>query len=157
MTHINIRPAEASDAPTIVSFNQQLARETENIELDHEVISRGVATALADPSKARYLVAYTDTAVVGQLMHTREWSDWRNGDIWWLQSVFVEPDFRRQGIFTMLYHHLHRMASQDPTVVGLRLYVERENTRAHKVYEQLGMSRAGYFVMQDIFSGSQTS
>jgi len=155
MSDISIRPAALEDASTIVAFNQQIARETEDRHLDHDTLARGVETALSDPAKARYLVACTGTSVVGQLMHTREWSDWRNGDIWWLQSVYVDPDYRRQGIFRRLYQHLHRLAIEDPTVVGLRLYVERDNARAHSVYENLGMSRAGYFVMQDIFSDDQ--
>jgi len=153
MSSIRVRAASLEDAATIVAFNQQLARETENTHLDHDTLARGVATALSDPTKARYLVACAETSIVGQLMHTREWSDWRNGDIWWLQSVYVDPDYRQQGIFRMLYQHLHRLATEDPTVVGLRLYVERDNARAHGVYENLGMDRSGYFVMQDIFTG----
>ena len=85
-------------------------------------------------------------------MHTWEWSDWRNGNVWWLQSVYVDPDYRNRGVFRLLYEHLRGLAATDPGVVGLRLYVERENERALDVYRRLGMDDAGYLVMEEMFS-----
>jgi len=149
MTSITIREARADDWPTIVEFNSRLARETESLALDGPTLEAGVKAALADSAKARYFVACAaDGQIVGQIMHTYEWSDWRNGDIWWLQSVFVQPDFRSQGIFRLLYDHVANRAQADPGVVGLRLYVEEHNERARAVYERLGLKTAGYGVME---------
>ncbi|MFV0444514.1 MAG: GNAT family N-acetyltransferase [Planctomycetaceae bacterium] len=145
---IPIRPACGDDAATIVDFNCRLAWETEQKQLDREVVARGVAAVLADPRKARYFVACDGDRPVGQLMHTWEWSDWRNGDIWWLQSVYVHPDYRGRGVFRQLFEHLRQQAEVDPAVVGLRLYVEQDNTTAQEVYTRLGMSAPGYRVLE---------
>lgn len=151
MPEISIRLATANDWETIVDFNCRLADETENKKLDPDVIGPGVRAVLEDPSKGRYFVASDGTRIVGQLMHTFEWSDWRNGWIWWLQSVYVVDDYRRQGVFRKLNQHLADLAETDLEVVGLRLYVENENERAHSTYEKIGMDRAGYFVMERLF------
>jgi GNAT superfamily N-acetyltransferase len=151
MTDFTIRPAISDDWPTIAQFNIHLAEETEGKPLDPEIIGPGVQAVLADERKGRYFVACQEGEIVGQLMHTFEWSDWRNGNIWWLQSVYVAKDFRRLGVFRQLYQHLATQAESDPTVVGLRLYVETENHRAHQTYEQLGIKKAGYGVMERIF------
>src|SRR5260370_10626498 len=121
-------------AAVIVEFNRRLAAETEGKALDPHVLERGVAAGLADPHKALYFVAEADGAVVGQLMLTKEWSDWRNGWIWWIQSVYVRDDWRRRGVFRLLYEHVHRVAVADSEVTGLRLYVEHENGAAHPTY-----------------------
>src|SRR3954452_8892223 len=105
-----IRDATPADAATIVDFNARMARETEGLTLDPAVLSRGVRAALADPAKAIYFVAEIDRRVVGQLMITHEWSDWRDGDIWWVQSVYVHPEYRRRGIFRTLYAHARERA-----------------------------------------------
>ncbi len=143
-----IRPAQAEDWQTLRDFNCALASETEGKTLDPQIAGAGVRALLADPSKGRYLVATVEGRIAGQLMHTREWSDWRNGDIWWLQSVYIHPDFRRQGLFRLLYSTLEAQAQADPGVVGLRLYVEDHNTHAQETYAALGMHRPGYFVLE---------
>jgi ribosomal protein S18 acetylase RimI-like enzyme len=145
---ITVRLAVPDDWPTIVEFNCLLAEESEGKTLDRTHVEPGVRALLADPRKGRYLVANDAGRAVGQLMHTYEWSDWRNGDIWWLQSVYVHPDYRRQGVFRALFDKLRSEAEADPGVVGLRLYVEEQNTRAHETYRNLGLSPGGYFVME---------
>ena len=152
MTSITIRDACADDWPTIVEFNRRLAQETESLALDGPTLEAGVKAALADATKARYFVACTtDGQIVGQMMHTYEWSDWRNGDIWWLQSVYVHPDFRSQGVFRRLFEFVAEQAEGDPSVVGLRLYVEDHNAGAQDVYQRLGLAPAGYRVMERIW------
>ncbi len=151
MSRFEIRPAQPDDWETIVEFNCRLAEESEETRLDPEKISAGVKALLADPAKGRYFVACHQDQLVGQMMHTREYSDWRNGHIWWLQSVYVHPDFRRQGMFRLLYERLRGEAIADPDVVGLRLYVENENDRAQETYLNLGMKPGGYLVMQHLF------
>jgi ribosomal protein S18 acetylase RimI-like enzyme len=148
MSEVVIRPARPEDLDAIVEFNCRLAEESESLLLDRPIVRPGVAAILADPAKGRYFVACAGEAVVGQMMHTREWSDWRNGDIWWLQSVYVAPEWRRKGVFRRLYEHLLRAAEADPQVVGIRLYVEEHNARALEAYRRLGMRDAGYLVME---------
>ena len=150
MSDFVIRAATPDDVETITDFNARLASETEDTELDRQTLQQGVAALLADDTRGSYYVACTDR-IIGQIMHTREWSDWRNGDIWWIQSVYVHPDHRRRGVFRALYEHLKSRAEADPGVVGLRLYVEGENAPARSTYEGLGMTQAGYLVMQRLF------
>jgi GNAT superfamily N-acetyltransferase len=145
---IEIRLAARDDWPTIAEFNCLLAVESEGKHLDRRHVEPGVRAILDDPRKGRYFLAVADGRIVGQMMHTYEWSDWRNGDIWWLQSVYVLPDFRRHGVFRALFDRLRSEAEADPSVVGLRLYVEEQNTRAHETYRRLGLSEGGYFVME---------
>lgn len=147
---VHIRAAGPDDWHTIAAFNARLAWETEQKQLDPEVLAAGVRAILSDETKGRYFVAVADTQIVGQLMHTWEWSDWRNGHIWWLQSVYVHPEFRRRGIFRALFAQLQQEAEHDPGVVGIRLYVEQGNERAHQTYGNLGMDVAGYFVMEQM-------
>ena len=149
-----IRPALPCDLETIVDFNVRLAGESEGAALDRETLRNGVRAVLSDAARGAYYVACDAGEVIGQMMHTREWSDWRNGDIWWVQSVYVHPDFRRRGVCRALYAHLKGLAASDPGVVGLRLYVERENATAQTTYRGLGMRMAGYLVMQDLFGGA---
>ena len=148
---MQIRPASLDDLATIVEFNRRLALETESITLSVDVLTQGVQAALLDPQKARYFVAEIDGHLVGQIMHTREWSDWRNGHIWWLQSVYVHEDFRRAGVFRGLVEHLRAEAMASPDVVGLRLYVEEHNNRAVATYDRLGLPEAGYVVREQIW------
>ena len=149
--NLEIRPAREDDWPTIADFNIRLAAESEDKSLDPTTVEAGVRALLSDPRKGRYFMACVDDRIVGQLMHTFEWSDWRNGDIWWLQSVYVHPDFRRQGVFRSLNAHLEQLASETPGVVGLRLYVENQNERAQQTYLSLGMAAPGYRVMEQFF------
>ena len=148
---VTIRDAVEADWPTVAEFNIRLAAETEDKHLDRATIESGVRTLLADPTKGRYFVACVGDQIVGQLAHTREWSDWRNGDIWWLQSVYVHPDFRRCGAFRLLNEHIEKLAAADPGVVGLRLYVEVENERAQTTYLSLRFKDARYTVMERLF------
>ena len=145
-----VRRATLDDLETIVDFNIRLAAESEDIHLDRETVRRGVRGLLADAARGAYYVA-CGPDIIGQMMHTHEWSDWRNGDIWWIQSVYVHPDHRRRGVCRALYEHLRERAAADPGVVGVRLYVERENSRAQATYAALGMRQGGYLVMQDLF------
>jgi len=152
MCELQVRSAVPDDWPTIADFNHRLAIETEDTHLDPETLRRGVRALLRDSARGRYFVACRGERIVGQLLHTREWSDWRNGEIWWLQSVYVAAEFRRQGVFRTLYEHVRRQAIAAETVVGLRLYVDHNNGPAHETYQRLGMERAGYFVMEEMFA-----
>ncbi len=139
-----IRRATVADEETIVRFNREMAWETEHIRLDESVLRAGVRAGLADPAKGFYTVLELAGEVVGQMLVTFEWSDWRNGFFWWIQSVYVRPDARRGGVFRALFEHIRAEAIANPEVIGLRLYVERANTRAQAVYRNLGMVEAAY-------------
>ncbi len=145
---INVRKANQKDAVSIVKMNKALALETESITLDDQVISLGVAHCLKDSAKGSYFLAEYEGAVIGQLMFTFEWSDWRNGWIWWLQSVYVDPDFRGKGAFKSLFHHVEMLALAQLDVVAIRLYVEMHNLPAKEVYQKVGMQHSGYEVFQ---------
>jgi GNAT superfamily N-acetyltransferase len=136
---VTIRPATLNDAPVICEFNRRLALESEAKTLDPTVLASGVAALLSDPARGRYFVAQKGEQVVGQIMITPEWSDWRNAWMWWIESVYVRQDARRQGVFRALYDHVYRAACGDPKVVGLRLYVEKNNHAAQQTYLNLGM------------------
>ena len=146
-----VRLATPADAEHLVAFNQAMAWETEHKRLDPEVLGRGVAAVFEQPARGRYWVAEAGGAVQGGLLVTYEWSDWRDGDWWWIQSVYVRPEARGQGVFRTLYRHVEALARAEPGVVGLRLYVERANVRAQGVYEALGMADSAYLVYQDGF------
>ncbi len=150
----SIRPAQTGDAETIALFNCQLAIETEHTRLDPPTVLAGVKQLLGDPARGRYLVAEQHGVIIGQLAHTREWSDWRNGDLWWIQSVYVHTDHRGAGVFRALYQHLEAMAQKTGDVVGIRLYVERNNDRAQSAYGRLGLVKTDYEVMQKIWRTS---
>jgi ribosomal protein S18 acetylase RimI-like enzyme len=145
---LSLRQAGPADAPLLVEFNRLMAEETEGKTLDPAVLGPGVAAALADPHKGLYFVAEEDGVVLGQMMLTTEWSDWRNGWIWWIQSVYVRREARRRGVFRALYEHVYGRAFADPEVIGLRLYVERENRAAQETYLHLGMSQTNYLVFE---------
>lgn len=148
-----VRGASTSDVATLVEFNRALARETEGRELDPHRLQAGVAGLLARPNAGFYLLAERDAQAVGGLLVTSEWSDWRSGYFWWIQSVYVRPDFRRQGVFRRLYQHVRWQARQRDDVCGLRLYVERENRAAQTTYRALGMRATAYEVYEEEFTG----
>ena len=148
---IDIREATSEDAATIAAFNQGIARETEGKELDETTILAGVSRLLADPSRGRYWLAEVDGRVVGQTMVTYEWSDWRNGNVWWIQSVYVASDYRRQGVFSALYRAVEALAEEDADACGIRLYVEKQNDAAQATYRNLGMQGDTYLVMESMF------
>ena len=143
-----VRSATPADAAVIIEYNRRLAWETEGKALDPDILAAGVRAGLADQHKALYFVAEEDGALAGQLMLTREWSDWRNGWIWWIQSVYVRKEFRRRGVFRALYQHVLDSAARDPEVIGIRLYVEAENHAAQETYTRLGMVRTSYGVFE---------
>lgn len=149
---INIRKATREDIPTIAGFNAAMASETEGKKLPLSVTGPGVAALINEPSRGHYWLAESDGRIVGQLMITFEWSDWRNGNVWWIQSVYIPPEHRRQGIYSSLYAHVRDLAIEDPEVCGLRLYVEKDNHRAQATYVALGMTRDTYVVMEDMFN-----
>jgi GNAT superfamily N-acetyltransferase len=140
---ISIRKANQSDAPRIIDFQLKMASETEGINLDQETVLKGVNGVFQDASRGQYYVAEADGNVVASLLITYEWSDWRNRNIWWFQSVYVIPEFRRKGIFRKMYSYVKNLA-EERDIAGLRLYVETKNARARKTYEALGMSSEHY-------------
>lgn len=144
---MHVRDARPDDAPTLVDFNQRMAWETEHKRLDPPTLEAGVRRLLSDPSLGRYWVAVDDDdSPLGQLMVTWEWSDWRNGAIWWIQSVYVREEARRRGVYRALHEHVVAQARRGGAV-GLRLYVEPNNQRAIATYARLGMRRT-YDVME---------
>jgi GNAT superfamily N-acetyltransferase len=149
-----VRRATPADADLVAEFNRRLAAESEGRELDRAVLAAGVRAVLADPNKGVYHLAELGGAVVGQLLITYEWSDWRNGWLWWVQSVYVRGDARRRGVFRALFEHVERLARAEPGVVGIRLYVEQGNRAAQETYLRLGMTRAGYLVLEKEFNAS---
>ncbi|HXD87245.1 MAG TPA: GNAT family N-acetyltransferase [Urbifossiella sp.] len=144
---LSIRRATASDEDTLVAFNAALAWESEGKRLDPSVLRAGVRAAFADPAKGFYVVAESEGIIVGQSAITYEWSDWRNGWYWWIQSVYVKEEARRQGVFRAIYRHLEAEAAADPGVIGIRLYVERENAKARATYRTLGLEEESYLLM----------
>ena len=144
MNKIAIRKATLDGLDTIVKFNYNLAFETENIKLNLETLTLGVENLILDNSKGQYHVYTVNNKIVGQIMYTYEWSDWRNGNILWIQSVYVHKEYRRQGIFNSLYNHLKDICINTSNAVGLRLYVEKENLDAKATYESLGMYECKY-------------
>jgi GNAT superfamily N-acetyltransferase len=140
---ITIRPATFEDTQALIDNNQAMAWETETRRLDEEVLRLGVSNLIKDPNKGFYLLAEIHGTVAGSLMVTSEWSDWRNAEMWWFQSVYVLPEYRGYGVFKALFHRVTEMAKAKG-VPELRLYVERENQRAQKVYRALGMKHSHY-------------
>jgi GNAT superfamily N-acetyltransferase len=149
----HIRRAETDDAETLARFNEKMARETEDKTLDPEAIRAGVRSMLAAPERGFYLVAEREAGgereVVGSLMITTEWSDWRNGTFWWVQSVYVAPEARREGVYTRLYARVKDLATAEDDVCGLRLYVEKDNAPARRAYETLGMTQTSYRMYEE--------
>jgi GNAT superfamily N-acetyltransferase len=144
MAHVTVRAARTADIEALVDFNAEMALETESKVLDRAVVQAGVHAVFAEPCRGFYLVAEVDAAVAGCLLITYEWSDWRNGDWWWLQSVYVAQAHRRHGVFRALYAEVERRAGAREDVVGVRLYVERDNTHAQRTYTALGFAEDGY-------------
>jgi GNAT superfamily N-acetyltransferase len=150
----SVRAATENDIPFLVESNAAMALETEHKALDREVLSRGTQAVFAEPRRGFYRIAERDGVAVGCLMVTCEWSDWRNGDWWWIQSVYVIPQARRSGVFSRLYADLETQARAADGVVGLRLYVENENLGAQATYAALGMSDSGYRLLEAGFAAS---
>ncbi|MDP3643731.1 MAG: GNAT family N-acetyltransferase [Bacteroidota bacterium] len=139
-----IRQANDKDSASIVEFQLAMAMETEQLQLHEPTVIKGVAAVLDDTSKGIYYVAETDGKVVGSLLTTFEWSDWRNGTVLWIQSVYVRPEFRKRSIFSRLYKHIQELVVSNSDLRGIRLYADKNNTSAHGVYEHLGMTAEHY-------------
>ncbi len=149
MDTINVRLAQLSDAEDIAIFNQVMAKETESKILLPDIVLAGVNTLLTNPSQGFYIVAEIDSQVVGCLMITKEWSDWRNGVFWWVQSVFVKEEYRRRGIYRRMYQFIKQLANEKDDVCGFRLYVEQNNTIAQETYKELGMTQLPYLMFEE--------
>ncbi|NJK37873.1 MAG: GNAT family N-acetyltransferase [Oscillatoriales cyanobacterium RM1_1_9] len=148
--NLAVRPANLQDVAKLVEFNCAIAQETENKILVPEQVTSGIKTLIENPHFGFYLVAEKNQTVIGCLMITSEWSDWRNGLFWWIQSVYVKPNFRRQGVFKSLYQYVQSLAQENPQICGLRLYVEQENQVAQKTYHSLGMEKTPYQILESI-------
>jgi GNAT superfamily N-acetyltransferase len=139
-----LRTATPSDAQTIASHNVAMALETEGRELDPSRTLLGVMAIIEDRSKGFYLLAEEDRTVMGQVMVTAEWSDWRNGEFWWVQSVYVRPEHRRNGVLSALLSEIRDRCSRSEGCVGIRLYVDEHNVAAQEAYSRLGLGRSRY-------------
>jgi ribosomal protein S18 acetylase RimI-like enzyme len=148
-----MRKATANDANAIAQFNSAMALETEGKRLMPEVIGPGVANLIANPERGFYLVCEGELGLKACLMITTEWSDWRNGNFWWIQSVYVKPEFRQQGVYRAMYKYLKTLALADANVCGFRLYVEKENVTAQKTYGSLGMAQTDYLMFEELKAG----
>lgn len=149
-----VRPACEEDTDVLVDFNRAMASETEGRSLDRERLRRGVLAVFQSPDRGFYLVAERpDPAplIIGQLLVTSEWSDWRNANFWWIQSVYVRPDWRRQGVYRRLHESVAQVARLRGDVCGLRLYVEEDLAIAQAVYERTGLSRSSYRIYEEDF------
>lgn len=147
MSNVVIRPAAVSDASAIAEFQVAMALETENLVLDREICSAGVRAVFDETSRGRYFVAERDGRVIASTLVTYEWSDWRNGVVWWIHSVYVVPEQRGSGVFSTLYRHLQELA-RESGIRGIRLYVDKTNLAARKVYEKLGMNGEHYHLYE---------
>jgi ribosomal protein S18 acetylase RimI-like enzyme len=150
---IRIRLARRGDGSTIAAFNRAMALETEAKSLFPHVIAAGVRRLLSRPQSGFYVVAERGAEVIGALLVTKEWSDWRNGDFWWVQSVYVAPEHRGRGVYRRLYRHVQRLAARRRSVVGFRLYVDHDNAKARRVYRSLGMKETRYLVFEQLKPG----
>lgn len=143
-----VRPATREEIPMLAEFQSRLARETENFELNKSTVMKGMHAMFDDPAKGKYFVAEYNGEAVGCHSITFEWSDWRNGMVWWLQSVYVIESHRKFGIFKSMFENLQQMMNDDPSIRGLRLYVDKTNVRAQQVYHAMGMNGEHYSVFE---------
>lgn len=142
-----ITKGQKEEIEIIAQFQVDMAMESEGTLLDKDTVTKGVSAAMNDENKGSYYVAKVDGRVVGSLMLTREWSDWNNGWYWWIQSVYVAPEYRRQGIYKSMYHAVCEDAKKQ-NVTHVRLYVDKTNTRGQKVYSSLGMQESHYLIYE---------
>lgn len=145
---VHYRDARRTDIRDIVDFQIAMAHETEDVALDRATCTKGVEAVFDDASRGRYFVAENDGQVVASLLITFEWSDWRNGNVWWIQSVYVRPEVRQQRIYGGLYQHVQQLVAGDDSLKGIRLYVDKRNTRAQDVYRRCGMNGEHYLVYE---------
>ena len=147
---VTIRHACPEDIGTIVDYNLALCRETEDRELNPMTVRKGVTRFVTERKRGQYFVAELEGGVVGQTAYTYEWSDWRNGELWWIQSVYVDADFRGRGVFRALLEHIRSLGEADPDCCGIRLYMERDNRTARQSYLNLGFTEPGYEVLETL-------
>ncbi|CAN5206183.1 GNAT family N-acetyltransferase [soil metagenome] len=147
---MNIRLAKAEDAPDLIEFNQAMALETEGKRLETRILQSGVEAVFNDEKKGFYVVAEEENKIIGGLMITFEWSDWRNNWFWWIQSVYILPEARGRKVYRRLYDFVKEKAEENGNVCGFRLYVEKENVNAQKVYEKLGMEASHYLMYEEM-------
>lgn len=152
-----IRDAVLTDLTLLCEFNQAMAVETEDKPLSGDILAKGIKAVFDDPELGFYLIASINEQTAGALMVTREWSDWRNSLFWWIQSVYILPEFRRQGVFQSLYQEVKHRARSDGRVCGLRLYVEQENEKAQRTYKAMGMLETGYRLYEEEFQATDLS
>ena len=145
---VRYREAKRTDIGDIVDFQIAMARETEDVALDRATCTRGVEAVFDDPSHGRYFIAEVEGRVGASLLITYEWSDWRDGNVWWIQSVFVRPELRKQRIYGGLYEHVQKIVAAHDSIKGIRLYVDKRNTRAQEVYRRCGMNGEHYLVYE---------
>lgn len=145
---MNIRSAQISDLEQLVDFQITMALESENLHLDKDILQQGILSVLNDKTKGSYFVVEDESTLIASLLITYEWSDWRNKMVWWIQSVFVVPEFRQKGVFKKLYNHIQAIVENDDTICGLRLYVDKQNIRAQNVYRNIGMNGEHYQVFE---------
>lgn len=141
---IVIREATPDDALFIIDFQLKMAMETESVQLDYHTVTKGVHAVFEDAAKGAYYVAVADSTVIGSLMTTYEWSDWRFGTVLWIQSVYIVPEARGKGVFKKMYQHIQQLVTPQSGYRGIRLYVDKTNVAAQKVYESLGMNGEHY-------------
>ena len=149
---MKVSKAQKSDIPEIINFNINMAMETENKKLDEQTVTQGVRKVFSSPSLGYYIIVKNTSGILGCLMITYEWSDWRNGLFWWIQSVYVKKEYRRKGVFRKMYNFIHEKAISDKKCTGIRLYVENNNSIAQKVYTNLGMSETYYKLFEEDFN-----
>lgn len=145
---LKIRDAQLADLPTIVDFQLAMARETEDFALDRQTLESGVQAVFDDSRWGRYFVAEESGRVIASTLIQSEWSDWRNGEVWWIHSVYVHPSHRRKGAFGAIYAHIKKLAEARSDIRGLRLYVEKKNLAAQSTYESLGMHKDHYHLYE---------
>lgn len=145
---ITVRPATFDDASAIIDFQLNMAMETESLTLDHPTVTRGVHAVFEDSTKGSYYVAVDDKKIIGSLMTTYEWSDWRCGTVIWIQSVFIVKDYRGQGVYKKLYQYIQQLVTPESGYRGIRLYVDKTNLPAQRVYEKMGMNGEHYQVYE---------
>ncbi len=141
---IIIRKAKKQDTSAIIGFQLEMAKETENLTLDIPVLENGVKNVFNNPQYGSYYVATDNKEIIASLMITFEWSDWRNAQIWWIQSVYIMPEYRSRGVFRKMYNYIQKLADEDKNVKGIRLYVDKKNAHAQKVYKKIGMNGEHY-------------
>lgn len=144
ISKFQFREANPTDGESIVNFQLAMALETEDLALDEETCKLGVAEVFKNSARGKYHVVQHESKVIASLLIVPEWSDWRNGEVWWIHSVYVLPEFRKEKVFTQFYEYVKSKVQESPNLRGLRLYVDKKNEIAQKVYQRIGMNNQHY-------------